>query len=346
MIAVAIVLTLITSLAPRPAAAAAGGSYENEAFGFSVEWDEEVWTGKELDLGENAVGISFESVTSWGSIQAAGYEVDNPEECLDGLIDIFADDDGEKIDDYGIAPIRYDRIESIDGAASELVTYTFLGERGNDLDLVMFVSCSPLLDGDAALEIFITTTVDVYEDVMVEWEDVVAGIVTGEGTGIGEPKAERDQVGDGQFSDTELGFSFEWDPDVWESTVLDEDGLRGAELIGDVSYAYIVATLDSGLTTSEECVDSLVASFGEFEVVENLRTAPSRLAKPEAHPEAGAALLTFNDTDREEKMVLYNECRVSEDGIAFSAQFIAPYSDYEDELVIWQETLDSIEIDA
>jgi hypothetical protein len=107
-----------------------------------------------------------------------------------------------------------------------------------------------------------------------------------------------------------------------------------------------VATLDSGLTTNEECVDSLVANFDEFEVVENLRTAPSRLARPEAHPEAGTALLTFNDTDREEKMVLYNECRVSEDGIAFSAQFIAPYSDYEDELVIWQETLDSIGIDA
>ena len=345
MIAVAIVLTLVTSLAPRPAAAAADGFYENEAFGFSVEWDEDVWTGEEVDLGENAVGISFDSVTSWGSIQAAGYEVDDPEECLDGLIDIFVDDDGEKIDDYGIAPVRYDRIESIDGSASELVTYTFLGESGNDLDLAMFVSCSSLLGGDAALEIFMTTTVDVYEDVMVEWEDLVAGIVTGEGTGIGEPKAERDQVGDGRFEDAELGFSFEWDTDVWEATVIDEDDQRGAELTGDVSYAYIVATLDSGQTTGEECVDSLAANFDEFEVVEKLRTAPSRLAVPEAHPDAGAALLTFNDTDRGEKMVLYNECRVSEDGTAFSAQFIAPYSDYEDELALWQETLDSIEID-
>src|SRR5215204_6717926 len=77
MIAVAIVLTLITSLAPHPAAAAADGFYENEELGFSVEWDEDVWTGEEVDLGENAVGISFDSITSWGSIQAAVYEVDD-----------------------------------------------------------------------------------------------------------------------------------------------------------------------------------------------------------------------------------------------------------------------------
>jgi len=124
--------------------------------------------------------VAFESVTSWGQVQAAAYEVDDPESCLADLIDIFADDDGEKIDNYGIAPIRMDRIESVPGSASELMTYTFPGENGNDLDLVMFVSCMPLLDGDAALEIFMTTTADVYDDVMVEWEDLVAGITTDE----------------------------------------------------------------------------------------------------------------------------------------------------------------------
>ena len=76
LIALAIVLTLVAGLAPRPAAAASDGFYESEEFGFSVEWDEDVWTGEEADLGENAVGISFDSITSWGSIQAAGYAVD------------------------------------------------------------------------------------------------------------------------------------------------------------------------------------------------------------------------------------------------------------------------------
>src|SRR5688572_28653352 len=173
--AMLVVLTMVAALAPRQVAAA-DASYESTEYGFSVEWDDNVWTGEEVELEGDAVGVAFDSISSWGQIQAVPYEVEDPEACLEGMSDIFADDDGEQIDNYGVAPVRMDRVEPVTGSASELMTYTFLGENGNDIDLVMFLSCTPLLDGDAALEILITATADVYEDVMLDWDDLVAGV--------------------------------------------------------------------------------------------------------------------------------------------------------------------------
>ena len=209
----------------------------------------------------------------------------------------------------------------------------------------MFISCSPLLDGDGALEIFMTTTVDVYEDVMEEWEDLVAGVAIGEGTGIGETRAERDRLAGGRFEDAELGFSFEWDPEAWEAEYIESDEQRGAEMFGEVSYAYIAAWFDTGIEDEAECVDNLVSTFDEIDGVEEMRTAPRRLSRPDTHRDAESALLTFQDTNLDEKQVIYNECRIGDDGTVYTVQFIAPYGDYEDELPLWQETLDSIEID-
>jgi hypothetical protein len=155
----------------------------------------------------------------------------------------------------------------------------------------------------------------------------------------------KGDTGEGVYEDAELGFSFAWDPDAWESAVIDVEGVSGVELFGDVSYAYIAATVDSGLASDDQCLDALAETLTADRVIDDLRSAPRRAERPEANEDAASKLLTFTDPKSGDKSVIYNECRVDSNGTAFYAQFIATFDQYEDELALWQETLDSITID-
>src|SRR5690606_7148626 len=107
--ALAVVFALAASLTPNPVAAQSESGFESETFGFSVEWDEEVWIGEPVELDDNGEGIMVESVTSWAMFQALDYTLVDTEACLTGMADIFADDEGEQIEDFGIAPFRMNR---------------------------------------------------------------------------------------------------------------------------------------------------------------------------------------------------------------------------------------------
>jgi len=98
--------------------------------------------------------------------------------------------------------------------------------------------------------------------------------------------------------------------------------------------------------TGEECLDALADTFAEQQNLDELRSAPRRATRPEARRDAASKLLTFTEPNGGEKLALYNECRVNAEGTAFTAQFIASFDAYPNELPLWQETLDGIEIDA
>ena len=46
--AAVVIFTMSVQMAPRQAVAA-GARYESREFGFTIEWDDEIWTGEEAD---------------------------------------------------------------------------------------------------------------------------------------------------------------------------------------------------------------------------------------------------------------------------------------------------------
>jgi hypothetical protein len=186
---------------------------------------------------------------------------------------------------------------------------------------------------------------------MTEWEDLIAGITFDDSASASSSSSgpDGDTSGTGivgaKYLNEELGFQLEWDGRVWEADQVSnsEDG-EGVELTSDASYAYIVGTTGTAVESSQECVDALVANVESGESFENVRAASSRTERPDSPRDAAAELLTFTDTTDGSKTIAYLECRPLDGSAVLAIQFAARFENYETELPVWQELLDSIEI--
>lgn len=337
-------------MAPRSIKAANdydSGTFVNNEFGFSIEWDTDVWTGSNPGLDDPNAGVAFESLSSWAQIHAFKNRYEDATACLDDMVGIMAEDDGVTIEDFGVARARLPRPEPMDGAEAELYSYTFTSDEG-DLDQLLYLSCA-VLPSDAAIEIFIATTPDMYEDVLEEWDDLIAGITV---DGVSDDaNTGNDQTGDdagiedGVYESAEAGFGVEWDAALWNATEVDEgeQGL-GVELDSPTSFALISAVTGDYAVDPEECLQQMSGFLEAGDVVENFRVASARIERPEAAPDSTSELYTFLNTDFDSKYAAYFECRPLDNGGVLTIQFAAEMAVYEDELPRWQKVLDAITI--
>lgn len=356
--ALAVVVALMSAMSPGRASAQSADSYESETFGFSIEWDEDVWTGTVDMVEENAEAIKFESVSSFGTIQAAYMDVQDAEACLADIADSFADDDGDEIENFGVAPVRMERPESLPGAEAELYVYTFV-DGGAELDQAMYLSCLPILDGQATLEVVLMTTPDSYDDVWTEWDDLVGGITVDEPSDDrtssrdredddpGDERAESSvELTNDSYVDEDYRLSLNWDEDTWTAEEFTSDeGSLGVILLSDVSNIYIIVNAQT-FDTTDDCLDNVNDTFESDDVVEDFDIAPRRLERPESVEDASGDLYAYWDADEEVDMVIYNECRLVEGDHALSLQFLTLAEEYKSELPLWQEVLDNVEVDA
>lgn len=151
-------------------------------FGWSVEWDEDVWTFDEED---NSGGSDYASLSTVGDTFAiaqffAAVEFDgDPDDCVVGWEEFIGGRDG--VDDVEVSD-EFDLPDAPRGA--EALTYTYVSTTDDgDLDLVEYVQCQTLVEDEAVLILTILTTPNVFEDLIPIVDDLTAEIVLPDDSG-------------------------------------------------------------------------------------------------------------------------------------------------------------------
>lgn len=153
-----------------------GDTFTDTALGYSVTFDDRVWTAELLeDAPPAGVFLStddedlFATVTVDGSL---GYQGVDPEECVSGYAEGV-----EKVDGY--SPHREER--NADGpegsreGASGIYSFTYTYEDGTEADLVAYIECRPI-DDEAMVRISIQTTEESLADNVEVFQEVLDGI--------------------------------------------------------------------------------------------------------------------------------------------------------------------------
>lgn len=242
-----------TALAQDDESGLDGNSFTSPNFDWSVEWDEDVWTF-EVDSEDNAGGSDFFQLTTVDDPFAiatfyagTGYDGD-PDDCAEGYEDTLSGLDGnsdvDETDDFELP-------ETPEDGAAAVYTYTAELDSG-DLDLVDYVSCQTVVEDEAVLIFSITTTPNVFEDLIPAIDDLTAEITLPDDLGRGSqddeedetpeaddetPEADEDETPEADDEDAEptrdvlLG-----DDEEEETPAADDDERRAESGIDDTTY--------------------------------------------------------------------------------------------------------------
>ncbi len=152
-----------------------GNEFVGPNFGWGLTWDEDVWT---VDTEDNSGGSDFITFVSEDPFSIALFqgieEFDgDPDDCADGWADtIEARGDVTDVEES----TDLDTPREARGAAGAVFTYTLELDGGDTVDVVEYVQCQELVEGEAVLEIVLQATADDYEDAIPAFEDLIAEI--------------------------------------------------------------------------------------------------------------------------------------------------------------------------
>jgi hypothetical protein len=357
-----------------------GNVYTNAEYGWSVEFDEDVWTGSEVEA-EGVVGIGLtaaaEDTFGFANLLVRDNNITDPAECLENEAetlnpDIFVD----------LTPARrLDPPETARDAEGEIYTTTFTS-GDTEVELAFYIECREVQD--ATLVVQVAVEEREYEDLLPDIEELLAGIDTGGGADADQDQdqgqdedtdqdqdedtdqdADRDQDrdqdedqdadqrGGGEtYTDPDNGWSLEYDPDVWTLIEVTEPEYQGLNLtpvdpaaIGSGFISMLVYT--EGAATAEDCFDNLEGNLSESEVFTNFNEARD-LDPPETDPDAVGGNIyttTFAGQEGDVDLAYYIECREVEGGI-LTIQMATEVDKYEDALPEWEALLANIDSGA
>jgi hypothetical protein len=252
-------------------------TYTGPNYGWSVEWDEDVWEVAEED---NSDGADFlvlqtldgESPVAYTRFYAVDDLFDDPDECAASWEDRIAEGEGnsgvEVTEEYDVPPPPR-------GGASATYTYTFETEDGDTFDNVEHFQCQYLEEDGPLLIIWIFAEEADFEDAIPLFEDLIDTVVipeggspdegsdegadegsdegSDEGTDEGEDGGDDEGQDEGSadsgidgntYTSPTYGYTVEWDEDVWTAN-------PDAELVDDgrvgLDRLYIEHTEDGDL---------------------------------------------------------------------------------------------------
>jgi hypothetical protein len=347
-----------------------GNVYTNAEYGWSVEFDEDVWTGSEVDE-QGIVGVSLtaadQDVFGFANLLVRDNGITDPEECREAEAealnpDIFVD----------LTPARrLDPPETARDAEGEIYTTTFTLED-SEVDLAFYIECRAV--EDATLTVQVAVEEREYEDLLPDIEGLLAGIETGDGDSDPDEDQDRDQdedqdedqdtdrdndadqdedadqpAGGETYTDPNSGWSLEYDPDVWTLSEVTEPDYQGASLMptdADVFGFVSMLVYDNGLDTAEACFDNLESNLSESGVFLDFREARD-LDPPESDPDAVGGNIytttyTQQDDGTETDLAYYIECREVEGGI-LTIQMAVDAERYGDYVAKWETLLAGID---
>lgn len=354
----AVVFTVAAILGGIPSRAAAeqiyGGSYENETYGYSFDWDESIWTVSTLDT-PGAEGMNTDTVATWGMIYGIASETDSTT-CFEEMLSGFSDGDGEVIE---LAPKRYARPEPAAGIQGELVSISY-GEGADAAEMLFYIGCRPLDGGESVLNVLLGTVGETYELELGHWQELLGSIEVEDGTGMqpdlpvigigraDENRAELPDTGlDGEtYTHAEFGYSIRWDELIWTARELEENERLGdgVYLEGESSFVLIQSFYDADADVAG-CLDTWSTELKrDTRSFENVRVAPSRYERPRLSDLAAGELFRLNAKNKGGELAAYIECReIPTTGAIVVFNFYSGLVNYEAELPAWQDVLDSVE---
>jgi hypothetical protein len=329
------------------AATSIDGSYESEMFGFTVEWDTDVWNGEAIPADETTEGVAMDTPLSWGNIRGSAWDRVDEEACVEYMAETFKG--GESVKSVKRAPRATELPESELGGEQGLYIMTMDPNEDGDTELAMYLQCVSIADGEAALMVMLIANVSAYESELPNWNALLGGIEPGDGPANvenGNQKSnERESDDGGSYVNDELGFALTWDSAHWTSEALVHDEQQGFELDGELSFGYIAAMPNEGEYTSQECVESIATTMEETDGIKRVRKADDEMTALETADDAYGQLYTALSTDSPTRFALYVDCRpLPGTDYMLLIHLTADASDYEVEVPYWQDLVDSVEL--
>jgi len=132
-----------------------GNAYTSPTYGYSIEWDDEIWSVEDEASDAGYDLILLQSDYSDLSLEGLYFYRGNPDDCLDGERDGIAEESG--LDDLVLVMDDDGNqiIESGDGYAYGIYELPASDEPGADLDNYIYIECQVLV-ADAAVLIIIS----------------------------------------------------------------------------------------------------------------------------------------------------------------------------------------------
>lgn len=332
-----------------------GNTYTGQYFDWSVEWDEDVWAEAHAVDKDDADMLMLTLLTAGGDILGAATLFATPSfsgdvgACTDDYDDVWLETRDSVSDVAETTEVDLPRAPR--GQANAAYSYTMDFEDGSSLDLIDYVQCRTLIDGDAVLAAWVTARPGGYDRAVPEFQDLLEAVEV-------EEVAESTQSGiDGDtYESPTYGFTVEWDDRIWEVDAEEEVVGSGHERLdriawyGEGSYLEIEArTAFDG--DSADCLEDRIEAMEDDDTLVDAEPLEDRRGHPvEGETEAGgeyvAYVLTFENEDgSEQETVQYFECRILEDGESVLIFSLLAYPEtYEDELEAAEEIFDSIEV--
>lgn len=163
------------------------GSYTSPDHGFTVTWDD-AWEATENAGAGDFHELRLTSDTGSLSILSGSFYGGDPDACLDGEDAYFGTEDPNVQEWEPAVDANGDPITgSGEGVAYGVFTLTYGGEDDDPVDLVDYIECRALIPGETTLEIFASTTPELYEAHIAAVLEITNAIEMPEGAGPVEP---------------------------------------------------------------------------------------------------------------------------------------------------------------
>ena len=143
------------------AAGVDGNSYESPEWGYTLEWDDDVWEVRDASAGINSNFLNLVNDDSFIVISGIA-DLGDLDSCMEQAVDFYSSEDGvdnwEDLEDEDGDPIE----RSTRRRAYAAYSYTITNDSGEEVEFVNYIECRPL-DDDAGILISHITVSDDYE---------------------------------------------------------------------------------------------------------------------------------------------------------------------------------------
>jgi hypothetical protein len=355
---------------PDPEAGIDGNTYTSPAYGFTIEWDEDVWSP---DItagrfpGRDTLVLDFVDISGYVYIEAYDAYDGDPDECLEGS----AAEVLESANAENVAPYEDEDGKVVGGEEDDIVFAAYTLELNGD-EVAAYFDCRTLIEDEAVLAVSMVTLEKDFEHARAELDDLLATLafdevqetVTPAGdetpTPDDQPNATPEEGDDGDDGDgvgvdgntyesPTYGFTLEWDEDVWEvDDASSEGGVDVLVLISDGSTVSFHASEAFG-GDAEACVEAAedeIAGRRGVEDVELLEDGDGPIFEgDEAYAYAYYGFTIERPSSRRGEYYEYVECSALNGGESvLRISQTALIDDAEDEIDALFELLDNVEL--
>ena len=337
-----------------------GNVYLDPEYGFTVTWNERDFTGENWDPEESGDIVGLQLVAeSGGFMTVFVQEASSVRSCANNRADELS---GGAFDNFEEVDLQLPDVT--DGTRQAIWQGIFTNSEGDESDIILYSQCSPIIqDGQEVEDVFLAVDLIAspaqYEELIpglsevltsFEFDAASGGSNTGGDSGD-DPTPDPDEVTEscitGGTYTSSLGYAISWDDSTYTAELLDEENPDlGISISGENTFMQIQV---AGDPTLEVCVEAEADVVAGLSGISDFGTSRLDGPEPGRGVESGTYGATLELSNGDQAPVfIYIQCtelgEVEGNTLAVIVRMIGFEDTYEDELPLWQEILDSLEI--